>query len=707
MRGFEKVISFALTMVILIITITACSEKIQYPETKKIPVIDTYHGTQITDNYRWLEDADDPEVVAWIEAQERLSHTIIDPLPQKQWLLKRLNELERYDKVDVPEQVYDGERIFVRTKTKDQDKWVYNTQINKTAEREVLIDPNEWDPTQTLHAALPSRDGKLLAYGVAHGGDENPIYRVMNVETGEILPDTLRGWKQWVTGWLPDHSGFYYSAKPLSGAVPEGEEFYWPAAYLHKLGTPASEDEKVFWHDEVKEYWHHVYVNEDGKYAIFNRSLFNQDEVFFKPAGSDKPLIPIATGFDAQYSVDITEDRILIRTDADAPLYKLFVTDVKKPQREYWKELIPEHEQDRLDAFYAIGGRLYILYQHNSYSEVKIYTLEGQYLRDIQFPTFGSAKISGIWTQPEVWIEFESFTYPATIFRYDFTSDSLIQYFQPDLEIQADKFDTRQVWYESKDGTAISMFIVHPHNLIENAPIPTLLYGYGGFNISINPTFRSYRVAWLEAGGTLALPNLRGGGEYGVQWHEAGMREKKQNVFDDFIAAAEWLIENDYTNSARLALYGGSNGGLLVGAFAVQRPELCKAIYCAVPLLDMVNYHSFGLANIWSEEYGSSEDPEQFKYIYAYSPYHHVSDGTKYPAMLITGSVNDARVDPLHARKMVARLQEADPDGNPTLLLERKASGHGGGTTVSARILQDAEEFSFLMNQVGLKAPGN
>jgi prolyl oligopeptidase len=702
MLNLKNISRSSICLILVAGILLGCSSRLDYPETKQVPVTDNYHGTEITDNYRWLENPEDPEVISWTAAQEVLTHRLIDRLPQQPWLIERFNTLRRYDGEDPPKSVIEGDRTFVYTKKKDQEKWVYNTQANADAPREVLIDPNEWEATETLAYPVPSRDGKYVAFGIAHGGDENPIYHVMVTETGEILPDSLLGWKQYVTSWLPDNSGFYYYAKPLSGQVPEGEEYYWPSAYLHKLGTPVSEDEKVFWHDEIKEYWHTVSVSEDGRYQIYERSLFNSNEVFFKPFGYKKP-IPLATGFEAEYSVDFIDGKILIKTDHEAPLYKVYITDVNRPQRKYWRELIPEREKDKLERLYGIGGRLYAIYQHNAYSQVKIFDLSGNLLREIEFPTLGTVSLSGLWSKPDVWIEFESYTYPNTIFKYDFDQDSLILHWSYPVEIDFDQYATEQVWYDSKDGTPVSMFLVHHKDLKRDGNNSTLLNGYGGFNISIRPRFSTSWVVWLETGGMVALPNLRGGGEYGREWHEAGMLERKQNVFDDFIGAAEWLIENDYTRREKLAIRGGSNGGLLVGASAVQRPDLYKAVLCLVPLLDMVNYHTFGLANIWSEEYGSSEDPEQFAYIHAYSPYHNVVDGTAYPAMLITGSENDARVVPAHARKMVARLQSADPHGEPILLLQRKASGHGGGTTLSKKIEQNAQTWAFLMDQLGMQ----
>ncbi len=684
---------------------TGIAWALDYPATKRVPVTDNYHGVEIEDSYRWLEDAEDPSVVQWTQEQENLTHSLIDHLPQKEFLVQRYNELWRYDDEGIPRRVLDGDRIFYNKKNKDDEKWMYMTKASEGAEPRILLNPNDWDETDQLQGTTPSRDGTYVAFGRAHGGDENPIIRVMVVETGEILPDELRGWKQSVSSWLPDNSGFYYSCKPLEGEVPEGEHEYWHAAWFHKLGTLAEEDVKVFWDDAVKEYWHGVNLSEDGHYEIYYRSLFNAQEVFYRRAGSNDELIPLATGLDAEYNVEFVEDKILIHTDKDAPLYMVYVTDIDKPERENWQVFLPEHEKDKLNYTSAIAGHIYASYMHNAYSVVKIYDLEGNYLRDLPFPTIGSGGASGYWSQPEVWVGFSSFTYPSTTFKYHYESNELEVYRKFPVEVDVDNMTAEQVWYESKDGTPVSMFIVHRKDMQLDGNNPTMLYGYGGFNVSMTPRFSTSSLVWLEAGGVFALANLRGGGEYGQDWHKAGMKEKKQNVFNDFIAAAEWLIDNKYTNPDKLAINGASNGGLLVGACMVQRPDLYRAVLCGVPLLDMVNYHSFGLANIWAEEYGSSDDPEQFAYLHAYSPYHGVKDGTKYPACLVTGSENDARVDPLHARKMVALLQEVDPNGEPHVLLVRKASGHGGGTTLSTLIEQRAELRAFLMDQLGMEAP--
>ena len=687
---------FVILSIVLIASVYA-----QYPETPEIAVKDTLHGTVITDNYRWLENSENEDVIKWSEQQNKYTRSILDGLPQREKLIKRFNELWRYDDIGTPTNVLDGERLFVWEKKKDDEKWRILTKENEDTEFEVLIDPNLWDENETLSGSSYSRDGKYYAFGKAKGGDENPIVSIMDVETKNILPDTLRGSKQRVSSWLPDNSGFYYSSRPVEGEVPEGEENYWHTVYFHKLGTSAEQDEKIYCNDEVKEMSHVVWISECGKYTIYTRYQNRKNEIHFKKSNSEE-LIPIATGFDATYSVDIVEDKILIKTDKDAPNGKAYITDIEHPEQEHWKEFLPE-QKDKLYYFSAIAGNIYAVYQHNAYSVIKIYTLAGEYLRDLSLPDLGSGYVTGYWTKTDIWVNFSSYTYPHTTFKYDFNEDKLEIFKEFALDIDVEDYTSEQVWFDSKDGTPISMFLVLRKDLVKNGNNPVMLTGYGGFNHSQTPRFSTSNITWLESGGMMAIPNLRGGGEYGENWHKGGMLENKQNVFDDFIAAAQWLIENEYTNPEKLAIYGGSNGGLLVGAVTVQRPELFKAVVCSVPLLDMIRYHKFGPARFWIPEYGSAEDPEQFKYLYKYSPYHNVQNGTDYPAIVFTAGENDARVSPLHARKMTAEMQKANPNGEPILLLERKKSGHGGGTTLSIQIEQTADIRTFLMDQLGME----
>jgi len=673
----------------------------KYPETKKIEKTDNYHGIKVSDPYRWLEKYSNKSVKDWVDKQEKLTHSFIDKLPQKSAIQKRLDELWRYDERTIPWEVLKGKRIFFHERKKDDEKWVYYTQEDENSEKVELINPNKWSEDESLSFTVPSIDGEYLAFGKDKGGDENPKIYIMEVKTKKILDDSVRGWKQDRVSWLHDNSGFYYSRKPLKGEVKKGEEYYWDEVYFHRLGTSPSEDERIFFCKNKKEYYHTANVSENGNYVIFYRNTFGKTEVFSKKIDSEK-IIPIAEGFDADYQVIIIKGQIIIKTDLDAPNGKVFVTDIETPERSKWRELIPESE-DKLYGINAIAGNLYLEYIHKVHSKIKIYSLDGNYIKDLELPEIGSADVYGYFSKANIWVIFSSFLFPFTTYKYNFDENKMDLFFKPPIKINVDNFSTDQVEYKSKDGTKITMFILSNKEMKKDGSNPVLLTGYGGFDISMVPCFSARDVTWIEVGGMVAIPNLRGGGEYGKQWHEAGKLEKKQNVFDDFIAAAEWLISQRYTNPKRLTISGGSNGGLLVGVATMQRPELFRAVDCAVPLLDMLRYHRLSIANTWAVEYGSSDDPEQFKYIYKYSPYHNVRENVNYPAMLITTSENDARVDPMHALKMVAKLQEVNPKGEPIFLLVRKSSGHGGGTTISKNIEQTSEEMAFLMERLGME----
>lgn len=673
-----------------------------YPATARIPVADTLHGVVLSDPFRWLEDSASPEVRAWDEAQNRFTRAWLDSLPQRARLVTRFDQLLRYDDEFAPDPVPDSPRLFYWVKRKDKEKAELWWKENAGSEGRLLLDPNTWAADEMLDGTYPSRDGRYLAYGQARGGNENPVLRVLEIDTGRMLPDTLRGWFQSGASWLPGNRGFYYSSRPRPGEVPPGEEHYWTTAWLHILGEPAAQDRKVFFSDTDREAFHWCGVTEDGKWAVYYRSHFNENEVYFGPVGGTAPPVPLATGMDAQYSVSFVDDTILIRTDKDAPRGRVWMTTVDRPEREQWRLFLPEDPKDRLLYLAPVAGRIYATYLHQAHTQVRIHDLSGTKLRDLPFPTLGSGWVGGLWSRPEVWAGFTSYTVPSVTWLYHFDGDSLQVYHRYPVPVDTDSYLTEQVWYPSRDGTQVSMFVVRPKDRPLDGSLPLLLSGYGGFDVSETPQFSASVVAWLEAGGAYAAPNLRGGGEYGRAWHEAGMREKKQNVFDDFLAAAEWLIQKKYTRADRLAIWGGSNGGLLMGAAVTQRPDLFRAVGCSMPLLDMIRYHRFGLANIWAEEYGSAEDKDQFAYLRRYSPYHRVLDGAKYPAILLEGSENDSRVDPLHARKMAARLQEADQGGGPVLLLIRRAEGHLGGAGITKRIEGMADTHAFLMSMVGL-----
>ncbi len=692
--------------VIILITVLCFSPAVfgetRYPVFDAEGTLEVVHGTRLMDHYRRLEEDEDPAVQEWTEAQRKMARTHLDSILQREWWIRGMNRLMRYDDQSTPSEVIEGDRLFFWSRKKDDEKWVYNMKKGEDATAETLLDPNKWDAEETLDFVKPSRDGRYVAYGKARGGDENAVACIMDTDTGKILPDRLRGWKQRVISWLPGNKGFYYWAHPLKGEVPEGEEYFWHAVYRHELGAPASHDKKIFSHGEKKDYYHSAFVSEDGEHVIYYRYHHGKNEVFLGKPGEEDRKTPLATGFDASYSADVVEDKIFITTDSDAPRYKVYVTDVDKPEREHWKEFLPE-EEDKLSYINPVAGHIYAVYNHNAYTLIRIYSLVGKHIRDLNLPGIGTAGVSGFWSKPDVWLRFTSYTYPATTFKYHFDKNELELYRKFPVEVDMESYETDQVWYESKDGTSISMFLIHHKETEKQGENPVLLYGYGGFNVSETPHFSVMYYLWLEAGGMAAIPNLRGGGEYGEEWHQAGMLENKQNTFDDFISAAEWLIEQGYTKPEKLAVYGSSNGGLLAGAAAVQRPDLFKAVVSENPLLDMVRYHKFGVAEAYAGEYGTAEDKEQFRYLLEYSPYHNIRYGRKYPAILFIAAENDARVEPLHARKTAARMQEADPNGYPILLLVRKASGHAGGTTLSVRIEQLTDLWAFMADQVGLQ----
>ncbi|MBT3219577.1 MAG: S9 family peptidase, partial [Proteobacteria bacterium] len=673
---------------------------------------ETLHGTEVTDNYRWLEDGTDAEVLSWQTERNKAAAEALDGLAQNSWLEARFQHLWRYDDESTPDPCLLSERILYWTKKADQDKWVLHLRENtEDAEGRVILDPNTWEETETASRISASPDCQYLAYGIAKGGDENPILRILDLDSMEELPDRMSGWKQGGAQWLHDNSGFYYTAKPLEGEVPEGEHFYWHRTYFHELGTDGSQDPAVHQDDKVKELYHWVEVSEDGQRVTAYKSQFNKNEVRLLNLNEEGgQFVPMVTGMEDEYYVDVVEDRLFITTDWNAPRYRVLTTTTDKPGREHWQEFIGEHEEDTMSYIAPVGGHLYVSYRHNAHTRIAVHKLDGTYLHDVALPTIGTARVWGYWSKPDVWLSFSSFAHPSTTYKYNVKDNSLALYKESPIDIDPSNMTSEQVWFTSKDGTKIPMFIVHNKDLVRDGTTPLLLTGYGGFNNSEVPRFSTLNAVWLEAGGAVAIPNLRGGGEFGKTWHEAGMREKKQNVFDDFIAAAEWLFANDYTNPDKIAISGGSNGGLLVSAVMVQRPELYRAVLCQVPLTDMIRFHKFGLANIWSEEYGNADEAEMFPHLLAYSPYHNVNRGADYPALFVTGSSNDARTDPAHARKFYAAIEGAtgrDTSSEKALMLSVFGeSGHGGAVTIDTQAAQYAQKYAFLMWQLEMPVPG-
>jgi prolyl oligopeptidase len=683
------------------------------PTTEREARVETLHGVEVADPYRWLEDGSAEAVATWSERRDTEFRAFTDDLPLRQALYDRAQALWRYDDETVRVECQVGQRALYRTKRADQDKWVVHLAEGPDDPGRVVIDPNTWARTETLAGFYPSPDCTKAVYGKANAGDENPVLAVLDLDTLEVGPDTFRGWRQGGVSWALDGSGVWYSSRPLAEEKPDGGHFYFPRVWWHALGAEAAQDRLVLADDEVKEYYHHVDVSEDGRWLLLYQGRFNVNRLWLQDLtkGDHGERIDVATELDGEYSGWVVGDRLVVLTDWEAPRRRVMTAPLATPQREHWEELIPEAE-DTLVSLSPVGGRLYVEYQHDASSKILVYELDGTAAGEVPLPTLGSASVGGWFGKPEVRVTFTSFGHPSSVYRYDPASQGALELLkasgipiEPEL---LERIVVDQAWFHSKDGTEVPMFVVHAGAPGEAGPRPTLLTGYGGFDISLTPKFSTTYAMWLEQGGVVAIPNLRGGGEFGKAWHEAGMLGRKQNVFDDFLGAAQWLIDEGWTTPERLAISGGSNGGLLVSAAVTQRPDLFGAVLCSVPLTDMVRYHKFGLANIWSEEYGSAEDPEQLKYLLAYSPYHAVQEGADYPAILVVGSTNDARTDPAHARKFYAAAQWADADRggqDPILLDVQRESGHGGGVTIDTRADQFSRHHAFLMQAVGLGAP--
>ena len=671
------------------------------PQTKVSPVVDTVHGETITDPYRWLEESDDPEVLKWTDEQSAYTRFWLDRYPQRDFIYNRLEELMSIG--DLGTSVKRGDRIFFKRRMGTQNQPVLYLRKGFKDSPEMVIDPNTWseDGTIAMDWWVPSDDGLLIAYGSSMGGSEKSTLYIRDVSTGKDLSDTIPYTRYADVAWLKDKSAFYYTRYPAPGTVPEGEENYHQHVFYHKLGTNYKDDPLIFGQGRPKEEMPGVSLSPDGRYLLLLVwQGWSKSQIYFKDLKAGEEFIPVVEDLEGLFWGQILDHTLFLFTNYKAPHYHIYAVDLKNPEPGNWKELIPESDAI-LQNFDIVGNHLVVEAMENAYSRIRVYTLNGEFKREITLPTMGSVYgINGEWDSDDLFFGFVSFFYPLTVYHYDMETEKLeiIDQLKTDLDFSG--FEHKQVWYKSKDGTRVSMFLVHKKGIKLNGRNPTLLSGYGGFNVSETPYFSAGVYFWLENGGVFALPNLRGGGEYGEEWHQAGMFGNKQNVFDDFISAAEWLIDQGYTNPEKLAISGGSNGGLLVGAALIQRPDLFQAVVCRVPLLDMVRYHKYDIARLWIPEYGSAEKPEEFEYLYAYSPYHHVQKDTDYPAVLLTAGTSDSRVNPLHARKMAALLQASTLSDRPVLLRVETKAGHGQGKPFSKRIQESADIYSFIFWQL-------
>ncbi len=681
--------------------------KLNYPETATVDTVDTYFGVEVPDPYRWLEDDLSEETAAWVKSQNEVTFSYLEQIPYRDQLKQRLSKLFDYERVSAPEKNGDYEYFVKNDGLQNQSVWYRR----KSAEDEpqVFLDPNQFssDGTISLASTSFSQDGSLFGYMISIGGSDWRKGLVMNTETMELVGDTLHNIKFSGMSWN-GNDGFYYSSydKPKEGSELSAKTQVHKL-YYHQLGTPQSEDKLVFGGE--KQPFRYIFgeVTEDGRYLVISASNSTSgSQLFIKDLKNNSEIIAADTNDQTEEYVLTTEgDRILLITNHNAPNQKIVETTITDPSTETWKDLIPETE-NVLSASTG-GGYIFANYLKDAKTLVKQYDMSGQLIRDVELPGIGTAYgFSAKKDERSLYYGFTSFTTPYTIYSYDMETGESTLYNKSEVDFNPDDFETKQVFYESKDGTKVPMFIVHKKGIALNGKNPTYLYSYGGFNVNLKPSFSTSRILWLENGGIYAQPNIRGGGEYGEEWHKAGTKMQKQNVFDDFIAAGEYLIKEGYTSNDYLAIAGGSNGGLLVGATMCQRPDLAKVALPAVGVMDMLRYHKFTAGAGWAYDYGTSDDSkEMFEYLYKYSPVHALKEGVSYPATLVTTADHDDRVVPAHSFKFAATLQKKHAGTNPVLIRIETDAGHGAGTPISKTIEQSADKYAFIWYNMDFLPP--
>jgi prolyl oligopeptidase len=679
------------------------------PKAEVRPVTENLHGTKIVDPYRWLEDGTSAETQKWVADEMAYTRSVLDPLAGRDAIHKRLTELLSIGSIGVPRIA--GKYYFYTRRDGMQNQPVLYVREGVDGKDRVLVDVNQLaaDGTIALDWFYPAEHGKYVAYGTSSSGSEMSTLHIIDTRTGSVLPDTIERTRAASIAWSLDSAGFYYTRYPNKGDVPEGQERYNRHVFYHLLGTDPATDAPIFGEGRDPEDWPEVNLDNDGRLLLITVSQgWIKTELFLMDLKKGTPPTRITTGKNFLYSGTVYNGRLYIVTNEEAPRFRVFMAEAGNYERDDWTEIIPQTGGVLKDAE-LWGGKIFMQYEQDATSQLKIFDLGGTLLGNLTLPAIGSVfAAQGKWDRDEVFYGFESFTIPRSIYRYDLKSGTTTLWAKVDAPvIDPASYEVKQEWYHSKDGTRVPMFIVSKKGLKKDGQNPTLLTGYGGFNVSLTPEFDSDIYLWLEHGGVYAVANLRGGAEFGEDWHRAGMLDKKQNVFDDMIAAGEYLISEKYASPNRLAIEGGSNGGLLMGAMLTQRPDLFRAVVCEVPLLDMLRYQGFQIAKLWIPEYGNAENPEQFKWLYAYSPYHHVKAGVEYPAVLFTTADSDSRVDPMHAKKMTALMQASAANGSsrtrPILLRIESKAGHGQGTPVAKQIEEGTDVYSFLFWQLGVK----
>jgi prolyl oligopeptidase len=687
------------------------TKKLAYPDAKKVDHVDDYHGTKIADPYRWLEDLDSDDTHAWVEAENKLTHAYLDEIPARAQIKQRLTKLWNYERYSTP--FKEGGRYFYSKNNGLQNQSVLYTTTSLDTEPKVLLDPNTLssDGTVALSGFRISNDGKLMAYGLAQSGSDWQEWHVRDIESSKDLTDVIKWVKFSGASWSGDSRGFFYSRydEPKEGEKKMSGANYFQKLYYHRIGTPQSDDTLVYERPDQKDWLFNGGVTDDGRYLIINASKGSSDKnrVYYKDLqATDSAVVKLLDEGDASYGMIDNDGPVFwFRTDAEASRGRVVAIDTRKPEKANWKEVIPQ-AKETLQGVNVVGNMLVATYLKDAHTQIKMFSLTGKPVREVTLPGIGSAGgFGGKRADKETFYSYTSYTTPATIYRYDMATGKSTEFRTPKVDFNSSDYETKQVFYTSKDGTHVPMFITYKKGIKLDGSNPTLLYAYGGFNIPQTPSFSVGNLVWMEMGGVFAVACLRGGSEYGEEWHKAGTKLQKQNVFDDFIAAAEWLISNKYTSTPKLAIHGGSNGGLLVGAVMTQRPELFGATLPAVGVMDMLRFQKFTIGWAWVSDYGSSDNPEEFKAIRAYSPLHNIKPGTAYPPTLITTADHDDRVVPAHSFKFAATMQAAQAGPNPILIRIETKAGHGAGKPTSKSIEEIADRWGFLVRALNMNPP--
>lgn len=692
----------------------ASRPRLQYPTTPQVDHVDTYHGVAVSDPYRWLEDdvRESEQVRQWVDAQNEVTSAYLDTIPERLPIRERLTELWDYEKYSLPEK--EGGRYFYEYNDGLQNQFVVFLQQSLETEPELLLDPNSWseDGTVALASYYPSPDGRYFAYAIQDGGSDWRTVHVLDLDSRKSLDDELAWLKFTRLAWLANGSGFFYSRYP----EPEKKDKFQVLAtrqtlYFHQIGQDQSEDAVAYARPDHPDWRFRPQVSDDGSYLIItiSKGTDSRYQIAYRDLVTpNSEPITLIEGFDYDYSfVGNQGSELFFRTNNSAPKGRLIGIDVTRPEPTAWRGIIPDSDQVLVEVD-LVGGHFIAEYLRDARSEVKVYGIDGREVRTVSLPGIGSASgFDGAADDPETFYSYSSFNTPPTLYRYDVASGESSVFKETRVPFTPADYTVEQVFYTSQDGTRIPMFISHRRGIDRDGNQPTLLYGYGGFNISIRPAFSITRLAWMEMGGTYAVANLRGGGEYGEAWHQAGTKLDKQNVFDDFIAAAQYLIAEGYTRPEKLAILGASNGGLLVGAVTNQRPDLFAAALPAVGVMDMLRFHQFTAGRLWVDDYGSVEDPDEFQALYAYSPYHNITVATAYPAILATTADTDDRVVPSHSFKYMAALQKAQSGDAPTLIRIETRAGHGAGKPTDKTIQEYADQWAFLVENLGMELPAD